>query len=416
MLYVPMHVLFWLRRQKTNSDGRVPIYCRITVSGTRCPDFSTHILVPADIWDSANQKIKGKDPVAEVYNSKLNHIRAALEAIHLDMLVKGEAITALAIKDRFLGKTTTMPSFMALANLYLDHLQNENVRGEITADTLRIHKNRFNLIQLFLKDSNQEQMLAKDLRPAFMGKLEDFLKNKYSTELSHNYCMKVLQEVKSILAHGVNLGHLAHSPLAHFKLKKLRKVTKIYLTWEELQKLCKYPFANVTLKNQVKVFVFQCLTGLSYVDLETFSKDPESFLRISKEGRKYIDMARGKNAQNFVVPLLPPAEKILKDYGYQLPVISNQVYNRMLKEIAAVVGITKNLTTKAARKTFGNIISDMQVSLDSIAAMYGHTSKSMSEQYYVQLSINRVMGEFETKGIFEKMELLEEPFEYFRKA
>ena len=56
------------------------------------------------------------------------------------------------------------------------------------------------------------------------------------------------------------------------------------------------------------------------------------------------------------IPLITPALNIINKYsvhnqatGRLLPVLSNQKMNAYLKEIAAIVGINKNLTTHCAR-------------------------------------------------------------------
>ena len=59
----------------------------------------------------------------------------------------------------------------------------------------------------------------------------------------------------------------------------------------------------------------------------------------------------------FSVPLiLPKALEIISKYksesDYILPRISNQSFNRLLKEICFSLNITKNLTHHTARKTF----------------------------------------------------------------
>ena len=58
-----------------------------------------------------------------------------------------------------------------------------------------------------------------------------------------------------------------------------------------------------------------------------------------------------------MVPLLPPALKILNKYegcyndGQLMPIITNQKLNCYLKEIADICGIEKNLTFHLARHT-----------------------------------------------------------------
>ena len=73
------------------------------------------------------------------------------------------------------------------------------------------------------------------------------------------------------------------------------------------------------------------------------------------DGRLWIVTHRQKTNTMVMVPLLPPALKILNKYegcyndGQLMPIITNQKLNCYLKEIADICGIEKNLTFHIAR-------------------------------------------------------------------
>lgn len=77
------------------------------------------------------------------------------------------------------------------------------------------------------------------------------------------------------------------------------------------------------------------------------------------------------------VPILKPAKEILDKYaslshkeGKLLPVLSNQKMNAYLKEIAGIVGISKDLTTHLARHTFATTVTlANQVSIENVSKM-----------------------------------------------
>lgn len=89
------------------------------------------------------------------------------------------------------------------------------------------------------------------------------------------------------------------------------------------------------------------------------------------------------------IPLLNPAKSILEKYmpllagtGKLLPVLSNQKMNAYLKEIAAIVGIDKDLTTHLARHTFATTITlANNVSIENVSKMLGHSSIRMTQHY-----------------------------------
>lgn len=89
--------------------------------------------------------------------------------------------------------------------------------------------------------------------------------------------------------------------------------------------------------------------------------------------------------------MLPVAEEILdryqdhpevKDGKYVLPVLSNQKSNAFLKEIAALCGITKPLTTHLARHSFATTITLTNgVPIESVSRMLGHKDLRTTQHY-----------------------------------
>lgn len=106
----------------------------------------------------------------------------------------------------------------------------------------------------------------------------------------------------------------------------------------------------------------------------------------------------------FFVPLLPFAATILEKYkahkeclykGVLLPVKSNQVYNRRLKQLATLLKIEKKLSTHVARHTFATTITqDNGVSLEAISEMLGHT-QIKTTQIYSKTTLRKVTGEMD---------------------
>lgn len=108
-----------------------------------------------------------------------------------------------------------------------------------------------------------------------------------------------------------------------------------------------------------------------------------------ENGRLWIRKSRYKTNVMYHVPILKPAKEILDKYaslshkeGKLLPVLSNQKMNAYLKEIAGIVGISKDLTTHLARHTFATTVTlANQVSIENVSKMLGHSSIRMTQHY-----------------------------------
>lgn len=103
----------------------------------------------------------------------------------------------------------------------------------------------------------------------------------------------------------------------------------------------------------------------------------------------WIRKARHKTNVMCHIPLIKPARDILAKYegvlaglNKVLPVLSNQKMNAYLKEIAAIVGIEKDLTTHLARHTFATTVTlANHVSIENVSKMLGHSSIRMTQHY-----------------------------------
>jgi len=144
---------------------------------------------------------------------------------------------------------------------------------------------------------------------------------------------------------------------------------------------------NEKLSTVRDVFVFQCYTGLAYIDVFQLKK---SDITKDEEGNLWIRTNRQKTDANITIPLLPKAIEIMekhKDHpacigkDVVLPVRSNQKMNEYLKEIASLCEISE-LNTHKARRTFGSTVTlGNGVPIHVVKEMLGHHSVKQTEEY-----------------------------------
>ena len=154
------------------------------------------------------------------------------------------------------------------------------------------------------------------------------------------------------------------------------------------------------------VFIFQCYTGLAYIDAFQLKKED---IKIGIDGEYWIMSDRQKTESETNIPLLPKALEIIEKYkdhplclnrGTVLPVKSNQKMNAYLKEIADLCGITCVLNTHKARRTFGSTVTlANDVPIHIVKEMLGHRSVQQTEEYAIteQQTVGRQMIELRNK-------------------
>ena len=117
----------------------------------------------------------------------------------------------------------------------------------------------------------------------------------------------------------------------------------------------------------------------------------KSDLKKDDEGIIWIYKERQKTERAFSIPLIfdePLAilEKYESESEYLLPRITNQYFNRILKEIAEVLEINKKLTHHTARKTFATtILLNNDIPIETVSKLLGHSKITTTLSYYAEV-------------------------------
>lgn len=85
--------------------------------------------------------------------------------------------------------------------------------------------------------------------------------------------------------------------------------------------------------------------------------------------------------------------EILSKYEGKLPLISNVRYNKYIKEVCAVAGITKPVTTHWARHTGATLLLNAGVPIEVVSKICGHSSIKMTENIYAKMLPKTVVNE-----------------------
>ncbi|WP_241505571.1 site-specific integrase [Chryseobacterium flavum] len=190
----------------------------------------------------------------------------------------------------------------------------------------------------------------------------EFAKNYYMylrtvRNCSNNMAIKYISNFKKIILRAVAKDLITKDPFKLFIGKKT-KVRKQPLTRLELKRLGDFVFDSDRLDVVRDIFIFQCYTGLAYIDVYQLKWED---IKDGNDGGLWIMSSRQKSKSQTDIPLLPKAVEIMAKYKNDpiciqrrsvLPVRSNQKMNEYLKEITEVCEISTKLNTHKARRTF----------------------------------------------------------------
>ncbi|WP_167856344.1 site-specific integrase [Hymenobacter metallicola] len=394
-----MLIRFLFRANTTDKARPGTITVRVTVDGEQTTPFATEVKVLYKDWNPGQQRVKGRGEAADYANAKLKRVRDAFEELEDHFIREKTPYTAAALVKLYKAGGYSKLNLLELFDSFLQE-KASLVDVEISTSTLAVYRTRRRSLEAFLKA--REEL---DMRPeTFDHNTADayFHWLRLSKSAGKPYAQKTLECVKQVLLWGIRRKHLTTNPMAGYTMRKAAPKELIFLDLDELGRVSYYPFSLQAVQRAADCFVFQCWTGLAYADLANL-RIPRDVSR-GHDGRRWLKIVRQKSTMDkpyeCIVPLLPEAERILARYEQQLPVISNQNYNRYLKEVAALCGLSvERLTTHIGRKTAGVLLLNAGVRMEVVSKILGHSSIKMTERIYAKIldktiaeDINRVFG------------------------
>jgi site-specific recombinase XerD len=380
--------IHFVMRNNKQLNGKSPVYARITVNGTRCELALKEYLSPGD-WNSGKGKAWPKTNTLKQFNSYLEEVRGKLAHHYRELQMKGEALTAAAVKDAYAGIVKEKKVEHSLLWVVSQH--NAIMQKVLKKGSMKNYYTTEKYLKVFLSQQlKKDDVLLKNLTYQFITGFEFYIRSspiKDSDPCTNNGTMKHLERLKKMVAWAVKNEWLDKNPFTGFQLKFKRK-DRDYLTDLELSALEHQALDNPMLQKVRDLFVFSCYTGLAYVDLMALQA---ANIMVSMDGKKWIKISRAKSEIGVNVPLLSPALTVLEKYshmqepmqnGMLFPHVTNQDMNRSLKIIGEICGIRKNLTFHIARHTFATTVTLMNgVPIETISKMLGHTKLTTTMVY-----------------------------------
>lgn len=398
-----MAVLFWLKKQKTDENGKAPIYCRITINGLRS-EFSTGKKIEPGYWIVEATKVDKKSPDAISINEDLEIVKGDLRKTYNQLTAVQNHVTAEIVKNAYTGKGHEVKTILDVFKVQLTKLEKAVAAKKASLKTKQRLQNIHNKFKAFLK---HEYKVSDKPLVEFKASLGEELKEYFSIEC--NYCdntaYKYISIIKELFDYAVDKEWLEKNPIKKFKCPYKNPHRKV-LTMIELEQMMSAKMTNPFLERVRDIYIFSCFTGYAYKEVNMLTKDN---IIVGMDGNKWISLIREKADEPELVPLLPVPLQILEKYkddvwananNKLLPVRSNQKYNQNLKQVAKDCKINKHLTTHTARHTFATTVTlENDVPLETVSKLLGHRSIKTT-QIYAKISLKKLsnnMGQLKEK-------------------
>ncbi len=379
-----LSILFYAKRARTTSDGRIPIHLRVTVDGERI-EFSTKRYTLPDKWSVEGSCMKGPTSEAKATNSYLDALKAKVYEHQQALIRENKLVNAENMRNKMLGLEKRSHMLIPIFQKHNDEMA-ALIGKDYSASTherfVTTIKHTINFLQWKYQVSDID---IRDVNHEFITSFEFYLKSECNC--NQNTSVKYIKNFGKIIRICLANGWLERNPFINYK-GRVKEVDRVFLSQEEIDTLFKKEFATERL-NQVKdIFLFSCYTGLAYADVQKLTRN---HIGMGVDGERWIFINRTKTDIRSNIPILPIAMEIIGKYsnhpqvlnqGKLLPVLSNQKMNAYLKEIADLCGINKELTYHIARHTFSTTITLANgVPIESVSKMLGHRNLRTTQHY-----------------------------------
>jgi len=323
----------------------------------------TNIFIPAEYWDETAQQIivpnfriksdekKELKQYLTTQGEKLNILTSTIQStfnqLDKDTIAPDWLKTTIDIfnfPDKYAPKTEA--SAKSFFELYDDFLINKTVSPS-TLEKRRI-------VCAALLRFEQHHILKLDfttITADTLKEFEDFLRNENEYDETQpprgtNTIAVMLKIVRTFCKWCNDNEYTDSKPFAKYKAPSEKYGTPYYLSIDERNILYNFDLSDrPALERQRDIFVFQCHVGCRVGDLYSLTKE-----NLINGAVEYVAAkTKGKEPRTIRVPLNSTATEIVEKYagldGEQLlPLIAEQKYNEVIKDVFAVAGITRNVT------------------------------------------------------------------------
>lgn len=354
------------RKKRLNKESKALIQLQAYLN-TKQKYFSTNIYVKPEQWDTGRRVIV-KHPNQIRLNKQLRDLMSDVED-HEMRIREGGRRFSLEHLEGFLSGVFTS-DFIAFCR---SAIEGDN---SITYSSYRVLESKLNVIESYGKFHDFDCLTYNAVE-----RFDRWLRGEGKADKTIFDYHSLLKKFIS-LAIKKDLYPIQNNPYLKFTPKRPKPVKRKFLSIDQVNTLGSVVLDAKHLDRVRDVFMFSVYTGMSWVDIERLIQ-PDVYT--DDNGDVWIWRERVKTENEYKVPLLAQAATILKKYSNTselLPVRSNGMMNRYLKDIAAICKIDVHLTFHMARHTFATTITlSNNIPIETVSKILGHSDLKSTQIY-----------------------------------
>lgn len=387
----------YARLDKINSDGKVPIYLRVTKHRKSKYVALDAYVFPKD-WNNESAKVKTNVPNASSINSYISSKVAEAERIALELETRSAHVTSYDIKHKILGRTPVD---------FFDYFESRKdfIDREYTIGTIKRYKCVVKKLREFCK---HERLYFDDINATFIRDFQQHLlielKNHVNTANAN------LKAIRRLIVDAVSEGLIPFEKNPFLKIRIRTQPTKqTFLLDEELDKLERLELSLMSkLNDHRNLYIFSAYAcGIRISDLLVMRwrnvYGDRLFFQIRKNSEPlgiklppkalkilafYRDIAQKKscktalNPDAFIFPLLRIVPEETDRNKIHNAISAATAYtNKDLEKLRIRAGLDKHITFHTARHSWAVRALQKGMRIEYVSRLMGHASVKNTEMH-----------------------------------
>ncbi len=369
------------RNGQVNKSGEVLLHVEAYQCGRKAY-FSTRLHVLPEYF---SRGVVVGHPLAAKYNSYIYQFRNEIEAVELELISAGQAVSLTRLKEAVrcnIRLSATVREFVAT-------VMNDGTKAKSTLDSYSVCVKS---IEKF-----HPHCTLGDVTYDWLVRFREFLSGQ---GLSHNTVVCRLRNVRSVIYEAIkrDLIRVDDNPFKRFSIPEMES-RKEWLTMSEVRKLERVVLTDGRECRIRDLFLIGVYTGLRWSDLTTLYE-----AKIHK-GILTKTMHKTKREVNIAIDTMfwGRAQELLQRYpdiGELCDVGHNASSNRVLRDIGAKAGIETRMHWHLARKTHGKLMNELGFRATEIQRELGHAKLETTLKHYAVTDDTQVKNS--AKRLFRK--------------
>lgn len=360
---------FTLRKDHRRADGTYPLLLQAFLGGHRVR-IRMDLYLRAEEWDDSRQSArvpKDREKEARV-NAIVAKYRGRVEEMFYEARMSGVALSPQAFAEELDNK----PALDSLAEFIEKEIERERLDKE--ESTVKQYRSTLMHLRGF-----RPAATFGDVSFEFVQGFDRYMRGR---KVGDNARAKYHTVLRKFILLAQKKRRRVPNPYEVFKIRSVA-VERVWLSVEEVDALVRLYRSwdlGEPLQVALRQFLFQCVASVRVSDIHLLT-------RADLEGEMLVLIPRKTKRTRKVVriPLSQFAMQLIAEGGGKGEMLfdcpADQTVNYRLKEIAAVAGIKKHLTTHVGRHTFGFLYLLMGGKVEELREIMGHSKLETTMVY-----------------------------------